>query len=72
MICINLAFINLLPLPVLDGGHVLFALYALIRRKEISAKVLGYITTAFSILLLLMMVWFLFSDVRRFVLNLFS
>ena len=72
LICINLAFINLLPLPVLDGGHVLFALYALIRRKEISAKVLGYITTAFSILLLLMMVWFLFSDVRRFVLNLFS
>lgn len=72
LICINLAFINLLPLPVLDGGHVLFALYALIRRKEISTKVLGYITTAFSILLLLMMVWFLFSDVRRFVLNLFS
>ena len=72
LICLNLAFINLLPLPVLDGGHVLFALYALIRRKEISAKVLGYITTAFSILLLLMMVWFLFSDVRRFVLNLFS
>lgn len=72
LICINLAFINLLPLPVLDGGHVLFALYALIRRKEISAKVLGYITTAFSILLLLMMAWFLFSDVRRFVLNLFS
>lgn len=71
LICINLAFLNLLPLPVLDGGHIMFALYAIIRRKEPSAKVIGRITMVFSILLIGVMIWFLFADVRRFILTLF-
>lgn len=71
LICINLAFINLLPLPVLDGGHVLFASCAVVLRKELNPKVVGYITTAFSFLLIAMMIWFLFADLRRFIINLF-
>lgn len=71
LICINLAILNLLPLPVLDGGHVAFALYAMIRRKELSPKIIGFITTAFSYLLIGVMIWFLFADVRRFILKLF-
>ena len=38
LICVNLALLNLLPIPVLDGGHILFALYAIVRRKEPSAR----------------------------------
>lgn len=67
LICINLAILNLLPLPVLDGGHTMFALYAMIRRKELSAKVIGTITNIFAFLLIGVMVWFLFSDIMRFV-----
>jgi regulator of sigma E protease len=67
----NLAIINLLPLPVLDGGHVLFATYAIIRRKEPSATLIRWVTYAFSFLLIGMMIWFLFADVRRFILQLF-
>ena len=69
LICVNLAVLNLLPLPVLDGGHILFALYALLRRKEPNAKVISTITYLFSILLIGVMIWFLFSDVRRFILQ---
>lgn len=71
LICMNLALLNLLPIPVLDGGHTLFALYAIIRRKEPSELVVKWATGAFGILLICMMIWFLFSDVRRFVLQLF-
>lgn len=71
LICMNLAIINLLPLPVLDGGHVLFATYAIIRRKEPSATLIRWVTYAFSFLLIGMMIWFLFADVRRFILQLF-
>ena len=71
LICMNLAILNLLPIPVLDGGHTMFALYAIIRRKEPSAKVIGFVTTVFSILLLCLMLWFLFADVRRMVFQYF-
>jgi regulator of sigma E protease len=67
LICINLAILNLLPLPVLDGGHTMFALYAIIRRKEPSAKVIGLITNIFAFLLIGLMLWFLFSDIMRFI-----
>jgi RIP metalloprotease RseP len=67
LICMNLAILNLLPLPVLDGGHILFALYAMIRRKEPSVKVVGMITTCFAFLLISLMLWFLFSDIMRFI-----
>lgn len=65
LICINLAILNLLPLPVLDGGHIIFATYAMIRRKEPSARVIGWLTNGFAILLIGVMLWFLYSDSIR-------
>lgn len=38
MISINLAFINLLPIPVLDGGHLVFYAIEAVRRKPVSAR----------------------------------
>ena len=38
IVSVNLAVINLLPLPVLDGGHLLFFLIEAVRRRPLSAK----------------------------------
>lgn len=67
LICVNLAILNLLPLPVLDGGHILFALYALITRREANARVIAWLTNVFAALLIAVMVWFLYSDFMRMI-----
>ena len=46
------AFINLLPIPVLDGGHILMAIIEKIRRRPLSIKFVEYTTTGFAVLLL--------------------
>jgi len=56
-ISLNLAVINLLPFPALDGGRILFVIIEAIRQKNISAKVANIINTAgFGILVLLLVV----------------
>ena len=65
-LCINLAVINLLPLPVLDGGHVMFALVEIITRRKPSAKLTGWIYNIFAVLLINLMVILLLRDVWRF------
>ena len=64
---INLAFINLLPIPVLDGGHILMALIEKIRRRPLSLKFVEYTTTGFAVLLLSFMLYItIFGDLKRF------
>ena len=46
MISINLGFINLFPIPMLDGGHLVFYFIEAIRGKAISGRVQDYITRA--------------------------
>ncbi len=48
---VNLAMLNLLPIPVLDGGHITLAIVEGIRRKPLSAKIVGAIQTACAVLL---------------------
>jgi regulator of sigma E protease len=48
---VNLAVLNLLPIPVLDGGHILFSLIEAVRRRQLHAKTVERIQTAFVILL---------------------
>lgn len=50
---VNLAVLNLLPIPVLDGGHIMFSLYEAITRRRIPAKVVNTLVNVFAILLLL-------------------
>lgn len=69
-LCINLAILNLLPLPVLDGGHILFALAEIVTRRRPSPKFVDYVTTAFAVLLIGLMALLLFRDavrIRKFV-----
>ena len=65
LITFGLAFANLLPFPILDGGHVLFALgEAVFRRKPPKALVEG-IMNVFLVLLLLLFAWLFFKDFSR-------
>lgn len=64
-LCINLAILNLLPLPVLDGGHVLFALLEMITRRRPSPKIVDVITNFFAILLIGLMALLLWRDAVR-------
>jgi regulator of sigma E protease len=64
---VNLAMLNMLPLPVLDGGHILLSLIEIIRRRAVSAKILNYIQSGFAILLIGFMVWIAFYDIGDWV-----
>jgi regulator of sigma E protease len=54
---IDLAVLNLLPIPVLDGGHVLMAIIEKIRRRPLSVRFVEYTTTAFAGLIILFMLY---------------
>jgi regulator of sigma E protease len=59
---VNLAILNMVPLPVLDGGHILLSLIEVIRRRPVSAKVLNSIQTGFAMLLIGFMLYIAFFD----------
>lgn len=61
-----LAFMNILPIPALDGGHVLFTLYEIVTRRKPSEKFLEYAQMAGMIFLLLLLVYANFNDIYRF------
>ena len=62
---INLAVINLLPLPVLDGGHVLFAAIEAVRRKPLSARLVHAASMTFAVLLIGFMLYVTYFDIQR-------
>jgi regulator of sigma E protease len=62
---INLAVINLLPLPVLDGGHILFAAIEAVRRKPLSARLVHAASMTFAVLLITFMLYVTFFDIQR-------
>ena len=59
---VNLAMLNLLPLPVLDGGHITLSLIEAIRRRPVSARFLNIIQSGFAILLIGFMIYIAFFD----------
>lgn len=65
---IILAFMNILPIPALDGGHVLFLLYEIIARRKPSDKFMEYAQMVGMFLLLALLIWANFNDVMRFLL----
>jgi len=62
---INLAVLNLLPLPVLDGGHICFALWEGVTRRKVHPKVVGTLVNIFAILLISAMLFLSWRDVDR-------
>ena len=63
---INLGIMNILPIPALDGGHVLFLLIELITKKKVNEKVEAIATTIFFGLLILLMIYVTIHDIIRF------
>jgi regulator of sigma E protease len=60
---VNLAVLNFLPIPVLDGGHMVFLIWESITRKKPSEKVLAGATYAGMLFLLGLMVLVIYLDV---------
>ncbi len=65
LININLAILNLLPIPVLDGGHILFALWQGITRRKINAKAHAALINLFALLLIGVMLILFWTDIKR-------
>lgn len=64
---IILAFMNILPIPALDGGHILFLLYEIVARRKPGDKFLERAQIVGMALLLILLVWANFNDLLRFV-----
>lgn len=62
MLSMVLAFLNILPIPALDGGHVVFLLIEAITRKEPSVKVRLIAQQIGMVIVLMLMIYFLFND----------
>jgi regulator of sigma E protease len=66
LISANLAIINFLPIPVLDGGHMVFLAYEGIRGKPADERVFGILTMIGFALLLALMVFVFWLDIERY------
>ncbi|MDP2920991.1 MAG: site-2 protease family protein, partial [Candidatus Omnitrophota bacterium] len=62
----SLAIFNLLPVPVLDGGHILFLMIEKIRKKPVSIKIQENITQVGMSLLIILMLFVFYNDFIRF------
>jgi regulator of sigma E protease len=65
LLSINLAFVNVLPIPVLDGGHLLFLLIERIKGSPVSARVLNYSQILGLVFVLALMVFVTYNDILR-------
>lgn len=65
-ISINLAILNFLPIPVLDGGHLLFFTIEAIRGKPLSIRVREIAQQSGMFVLLLLMIFVFYNDVMRY------
>lgn len=67
MISLVLAFMNLLPIPALDGGHVVFLTYEMIAGRPVSEKVMYVAQVIGMALLLALMVFVFWNDIARLI-----
>ncbi len=63
LISINLAILNILPIPALDGGHVLFLIIEKIIGRPVDERVIEIISSVFFSLLIILMIFVLFNDI---------
>ena len=63
---IILAFMNILPIPALDGGHVFFLIYEIVARRKPSDKFMERAQIVGMSILFLLLIWANFNDILRF------
>lgn len=67
LISMNLAILNILPIPALDGGHLMFLIIEKIMGKPLNEKVIEVISTVFFSLLIILMIFVVFNDITLIV-----
>jgi regulator of sigma E protease len=67
IININLGVLNLLPIPILDGGHILFLGIEAVRRKPLNEKVIAVAQRVGLALILFIMAFAIYNDVMRLI-----
>lgn len=65
LISINLGVVNLLPIPILDGGHILFHLIEMVTRRKLSTKAVEIAQKVGLVILVLIMVFAFYNDLDR-------
>ncbi len=60
---VNLAILNMLPIPVLDGGHIVLAIIESIRRKPVNIRVLEFVQSGCAVLIIGYMLYVSFFDI---------
>jgi regulator of sigma E protease len=65
MLSVNLAFVNILPIPVLDGGHLMFLLIEKVKGSPVSTKVFGYSQVIGLVFVLLLLLFVTYNDILR-------
>ena len=66
---INLGIMNVLPIPALDGGHILFLIIEMITRKKVNQKVEAWTTNIFFFLLMALMIYISIHDVFTYIIK---
>jgi regulator of sigma E protease len=61
---VNLAILNMLPIPVLDGGHIVLAIIESVRRRPVNMRVLEVVQTSCAVLIIGYMLYITFFDVQ--------
>jgi len=69
MISVAVALFNILPIPALDGGKILFLGIEAVRKKPVSQKIEQNITVAFFMILIALMVLVTIKDITKIILN---
>lgn len=72
VVSLNLGFLNLLPIPVLDGGSICFSLFELITGRKLKIKTLEKLIVPFAILLVMFFLFLTYNDVSRIFSRLFG
>ena len=67
LISVNLGVLNLLPIPALDGGHIMFNLYELIFKREASEAIVIKLTIAGWVILFSLMGLGIYNDINRLI-----
>lgn len=69
LLSINLAVINLLPIPVLDGGHLAFLLVEKIKGSPVNDRVMGYSQVFGLMIILSLLIFVTYNDIQRILVN---
>jgi regulator of sigma E protease len=65
IISLNLGIVNLLPIPVLDGGHIMFSLLEMVRKRPLRSKTMERLVLPFIGLLIAFFIYITYQDIAR-------